>query len=274
MKRWSTIGIALLVTAVAASASDFDIRTALDKSINGFVPTPNVWSVSAHTQGGDDGFWYRWDNSGNPRINWWEVGAASALTLNAGGPTAYPLLGYAANDTRGYEHGWVYQASTGAPGYVGNITYDESDANLQAGEVNLQYTNTSQDGGYPPIVEWKATSAGEYNTDFTLREIGTAAIWQAHLLTWDASASTWGNQKYHIQLGTGSQAMSFDSAVSLDAGDSIVLYLTAVDTDDAGGGGGGGRPYLSGGVNVIPEPATFGLLGLAGVAMLLRRRRG
>jgi hypothetical protein len=50
--------------------------------------------------------------------------------------------------------------------------------------------------------------------------------------------------------------------------------------DTLGGGGGGGRSANGGGggdgviyiAYVIPEPATFGMLGAAAIAMLLRRR--
>lgn len=263
---------ALVVTVFAAliagqglAAAQYDVRTAMEASVNGFVPTPSVWSVSAHTQNGADGFWYRWNST---LKNWWTESGPAVLTLDAGGPTAYDLLGYAANDTRGYKHGWVREASAGAPGYVGNIIWDDSDAGIQAGEVQIGVTNNSQNGGNPILVEWKATSAGTYEVEYTLRDANSGARWQAHLLTWDSTGNTWENHTYVTQIGAGTQTLSL--LADLAAGDSIVLYTTMLN--DAAGSQ---LPLLSGGVSLsIPEPASLGLFLLGGLVALRRRGRG
>jgi hypothetical protein len=68
----------------------------------------------------------------------------------------------------------------------------------------------------------------------------------------------------------GNTGFSFNETVSVSAGDYIDFIKSS--TGSISGGASGNASALSAQLSVIPEPATFSMLGVAALAMLMRRR--
>jgi len=245
---------ALALTAVwtiAASAHAspvvYDVRTGLDKSILGFVPTPSIWSVSAATQTGEDNWWYRYDTTA---MGWWTPPQGAALTLDAAGPTAYPLMGYAGNDTRSSSYGkqgWAWYGSTGNDplGYVTNFKIDK-DSGTAADAIWMSGTNNTQNASRRIALEWKATEAGTADVAFEIDNgtNGSTNGYELHLFVWDDSESMWTNHSWIAPTEAGKHTIA-DTGLALDAGDSIFLFMNWRNT---GGAGYSANRQLSGGV--------------------------
>jgi hypothetical protein len=71
----------------------------------------------------------------------------------------------------------------------------------------------------------------------------------------------------HVDFGTATSNVTFDNAAGLNNATLTTLSVAGVNGAFANGNGEIGSP------GAVPEPASLGLLGVAGVALLMRRRR-
>ena len=197
-------------------------------------------------------------------------------TVNQDTADAFGAPGYQGSGTMNFNSGTVTGAGTYDNGVIGPVVYENT-----AGRFAFQGTTTATFGGTTAgsatFVDW-GTSGDRHNDDvisidflsgtrmsLTMRENTRALVLGGTTMTDAWAQALWDHDQllYNGQSSTDLGGLSWADASSSSVGLGGGEYF-----DFTASGSFGGTLVVA----LLPEPATMGLLGLGGLALLRRRR--
>jgi len=211
-------------------------------------------------QTGQDNWWYYDHATGG-------FGSGGPLSAARMTPSNYSLI-TVGGDGVGESYGYGPMANS--RGLIKNGTWGTTYPALLSGSTQGDCIYLVDENFHMMVIEFRAPVAGTYDANFEIAgRLNSDPDMEYHLFKRVGGVST---ELVYDRVGTATTSTDPNvlaaSGIALDANDSLFIYATPIDSDGYDGSG------IRGSITLIPEPASVAaLLGVGGIATLLRRRR-